>query len=310
MIQRQVVRSPVLLITYRRSKNIKGLIDKLISLGFNEIYIYSNSWKDEQKDKKGVENTREIILNYSKNYMNEIKTNFSKLHLPVDKSITFAIDWFFSKVSQGIILEDDIHISNAGLDFLTLGLEYYKNHKSIASISAFTEHAYKQDIEAIFPRFSYMFHSWGWATWKKIWVNFDHLDSRNYVIDYGHKIFTNKSLARRFQKVLENCKKRRIVTWDYQFQNFCLINNFLNIMPEVPLIINNGIGDKFSENCSEMSQTGQNFLEKEKLDLFSNIEIKISETIDLNFEKELFIFLNKYPSFMYKLINKIRNING
>ena len=291
-----MIRAPVLLITYRRSTFIEGLIAKLISLGFNDIYIYSNYWKDEKNDKNGVEITREIILNYSRNHINEIKINFSKFHFPVDESITFAIDWFFSNVSYGIILEDDIHISNVGLKFLELGLEYYKNYKSISSISAFTEHLYKKDLEAIFPRFSYMFHSWGWATWKKVWVKFDHLDSRNYVIDSRHEIFKNNSLARRFQTVLEKCRKRKIITWDYQFQNFCLLNNYVNIMPQVPLIINNGIGDKFSENCSKTSQISNSFLAEEELDLFSNIEVKIAEPIDVNFEKELSIFLKKYPS--------------
>ena len=291
-----MIRAPVLLITYRRSTFIEGLIAKLISLGFNDIYIYSNYWKDEKNDKNGVEITREIILNYSRNHINEIKINFSKFHFPVDESITFAIDWFFSNVSYGIILEDDIHISNVGLKFLELGLEYYKNYKSISSISAFTEHLYKKDLEAIYPRFSYMFHSWGWATWKKVWVKFDHLDSRNYVIDSRHEIFKNNSLARRFQTVLEKCRKRKIITWDYQFQNFCLLNNYVNIMPQVPLIINNGIGDKFSENCSKTSQISNSFLAEEELDLFSNIEVKIAEPIDVNFEKELSIFLKKYPS--------------
>ena len=59
--------TPVLLITYRRSKNISKQIDKLISTGFKDIYIYSNFWRDLQKDKEDVENTREIILNYYSN---------------------------------------------------------------------------------------------------------------------------------------------------------------------------------------------------------------------------------------------------
>ena len=58
--------TPVLLITYRRSKNIPN-INKLISTGF-DIYIL-NCWR-VQKDKAAVENTREIILVY-----NEIKKN-------------------------------------------------------------------------------------------------------------------------------------------------------------------------------------------------------------------------------------------
>ena len=299
--------TPVLLITYRRSKKISEQLEKLISTGFKNIYIYSNYWRDAQKDKEAVENTREIILNYYRNYK-KININFSNSHLTVDKSITFAIDWFFSKVNYGIILEDDIQIGLPGLNFLSLGLEYYKSHKSIASITAYTEYLYEHNSDIILPRFSYMFHSWGWATWKKIWEKFDHLDSKNYRVDSNHKILVNKSLSRRFQKVLDLCNKKKIVTWDYQFQNFCFRNNFLNVMPQVPLILNTGLGDKFSENCSESSQISPGVSEKEKLELFSNIKIKISEPIDLDLDEELSIFLKKYPSLKDKLIKKIKNI--
>ena len=94
--------TPVLLITYRRSKNISKQIDKLISTGFKDIYIYSNFWRDLQKDKEDVENTREIILNYYSNNKKILKINFSNCHFTVDKSITFAINWFFSNVNYGI----------------------------------------------------------------------------------------------------------------------------------------------------------------------------------------------------------------
>ena len=175
--------TPVLLITYRRSKNISKQIDKLISTGFKDIYIYSNCWRDLQKDKEAVENTREIILSYYKEYKKKININFSKSHLTVDKSITSAINWFFSNVNYGIILEDDIQIEPLGLRFLSLGLEYYKSYTNIASITAFTEYLYENNIDTLLPRFSYMFHSWGWATWKKIWEKFDHLDAKNYIVD-------------------------------------------------------------------------------------------------------------------------------
>ena len=82
--------TPVLLITYRRSKNISKQIDKLISTGFKDIYIYSNCWRDLQKDKTAVENTREIILSYYKEYIKKININFSKSHLTVDKKHYFC----------------------------------------------------------------------------------------------------------------------------------------------------------------------------------------------------------------------------
>ena len=191
---------------------------------------------------------------------------------------------------------------------MSLGLEYYKSYTNIASITAFTEYLYENNIDTLLPRFSYMFHSWGWATWKKIWEKFDHLDVKNYTVDKNHKIFENKSLSKSFQRILNLCNKKEIVTWDYQFQNFCFRNNFLNVMPQFPLIINTGLGDELSENCKEFLPVKGSISQAELLELFSYIKIDISKPIDLDLNKEYSIFLKKYPSFKDKLIRKTKNI--
>ena len=164
---------------------------------------------------------------------------------------------------------------------------------------------YDESIQKVKIRYSYMFHSWCWGTWKKIWDRFNHLENENYIIKRQHNLFIdNPSLAKSFQKILNKCKKREIITWDYQFQNFCLINDFKNLMPTISLVENLGIGDKFAENCGYKLPFNKKFnLEKNysrKFD-FKNI-------LKLEIEKEINLFKNKYPSFRDKVLLKIIKI--
>ena len=304
VIQPQMVnKTPILLITYRRSIFLNDLLKKIEKYQYKKIYVYSNFWKDNPLDKKDVNKVRELLIKFSKESEITIIFNFSEIHLPVDKSITNAISWFFTHEEEGIILEDDVGINSVSLEFISKGLEIYRDSNNIASVSAFTEYEDYEKKETIRLRKSFMFHSWGWGTWKKIWIKFNLLEKSNYLIDKEHQIFkSNIALRGNYQNILNKCLKREIVTWDYQFQNFCFSNNYINMIPTFPLIENYGIGDKFAENCvGDMIQT-----KKINLNDFSSVKIDYIQPIELNIKKEINLFKSKFPSLRLKIVRKFQ----
>ena len=116
------------------------LLKKIEKYQYKKIYVYSNFWQDNPLDKKDVNKVRELLIKFSKESEITIIFNFSDIHLPVDKSITNAISWFFTHEEEGIILEDDIGINSVSLEFISKGLEIYRDSNNIASVSAFTEY--------------------------------------------------------------------------------------------------------------------------------------------------------------------------
>ena len=94
----------ILLITYRRAAYIAETINELADNN-TEIFVYSNAW-NEENSKFDVLQTRSIIE--AKVREGKVQhTYFRDNNLPVEKSIPTAIDWFFSNVEKGVILEDD-----------------------------------------------------------------------------------------------------------------------------------------------------------------------------------------------------------
>ena len=77
-------------------------------------------------------------------------------------------------------------------------LEYYHDDKQIFVISGNNfQQGLMQNKKTGKYNYDFTIYGliWGWATWKKIWEKFDHLDAKNYIVDNNHKIFENKSLS-------------------------------------------------------------------------------------------------------------------
>ena len=67
VIQPQMVnKTPILLITYRRSIFLNDLLKKIEKYQYKKIYVYSNSWQDNPLDKNDVNKVRELLIKFSK----------------------------------------------------------------------------------------------------------------------------------------------------------------------------------------------------------------------------------------------------
>lgn len=88
-------------------------------------------------------------------------------NLGVAASIMSAIDWFFSQVQSGVILEDDLIFDTNFLNFSSQALDYFKDDSKVWLISGnnyFSDGVVKSDNSwSTYPLI------WGWATWNTRW---------------------------------------------------------------------------------------------------------------------------------------------
>ena len=73
----------------------------------------------------------------------------------------------FGKV---IVLEDDLETSPFFLSFMNEALEKYKDVEEVMNINAHVLYTKKDLPDTFFYRFA---NSWGWATWKRAWDQFE-----------------------------------------------------------------------------------------------------------------------------------------
>jgi hypothetical protein len=100
-----------------------------------------------------------------------VQTLFFDQNLGCRDAMSRGIDWFFSKVDEGIILEDDCLPDFSFFNFCQQLLERYRHDERVMMISGDSFLFGRKKFEASY-HFSKCSHL-GVATWSRAWSHYD-----------------------------------------------------------------------------------------------------------------------------------------
>lgn len=233
--------TPILYLVFNRPDLVKTTFSQICKVKPKQLYIAADGPRyNVQGEQDKCQQCREFVLSQV-DWDCEIYTLFRKENLGCKIAVSSAIDWFFSKVEMGIILEDDI-LPNQDFFFFTQDLlNRYRFEQNVQMISGLNVHVkWKEDKQDYhFCRFAGI---WGWASWKRAWQTYDvniekwNLDNvkRSVLQNFPDDI---KSGRRKMYDALYNNK---IDTWDLQWTFAKLLSGGINIVPSKNLIKNIG----------------------------------------------------------------------
>ncbi len=174
----------------------------------------------------------------------EVYKNFQEKNLGAGWGPSAAITWAFHDEDQLVILEDDCVPSLAFFDFCNHCLEKYKNDTRIWLVSGRSHQQnsrFFKDQDYIFTHYG---HTWGWATWKRCWDNFD-IDLKDFpeFIESGGalNVLTSKEEGFFFNKKYQRLYDGPLHSWDFRLGIAIMKNGGLSIVPAKNLIQNVGI---------------------------------------------------------------------
>lgn len=175
----------------------------------------------------------------------KVHTRFLTENLGCRNAVSSAIDWFFSKEEQGIVLEDDVLPSPAFFSYCDTMLERYKHDERVFSVvgNNLVEPWY-QHPESYF--FSKVFFVWGWASWRRAWQHYDV----NMAAWPNTRLQVNALPYKPKQKlhhaywdlVFDLAFKNQISTWDHQWTFAHWENDAVCVTPANNLVRNIGFG--------------------------------------------------------------------
>ncbi len=170
--------------------------------------------------------------------------NHSKTNLGCKLRVSSGLDWVFNQVEEAIILEDDCLPNMTFFRFCQEMLERYRDDHRIASIGGSNYQFSSRDTTYSYY-FSIYNHIWGWASWKRAWLDYD-LDISEWLkvrkTDWLSKVFTKRSDINYWKSNFDKAYNNQIDTWDIQWTFACWLNNRLSIIPCVNLVSNIGFG--------------------------------------------------------------------
>lgn len=225
---------PLLLIIFNRPDKVRTLVAALEKARPSRVFIAADGARaNVPGEKERCAEARAIATSLS--WPCEIETRFSDKNLGCKIGVSTAIDWFFSRVDEGIVLEDDCIPDPSFFSFCGELLERYRTDDRVMHIGGTT---FLDAAETSEPGASYHFsriaHIWGWATWKRAWEAYD-IDMKG--LDGMKKDFP---YARYWIGLFKHVRDKKIDTWDAQWAYSIRAKGGLAITPQTNLIENIG----------------------------------------------------------------------
>ena len=166
---------PVLVIGYKRAKNLILIFDACRESGVKKLYFAVDA-PANISDRLDVDETRNVIRSLGSESDLEIRYHFSTENAGCAAGVISACDWFFEHEDFGVIIEDDCIPSTDFFDFMCKALPLVKSERNIWLVSG-TQFFGNKLRDAGWVLSKYPMH-WGWGTtasaWRESRAQLDH----------------------------------------------------------------------------------------------------------------------------------------
>ncbi|MFC6102657.1 nucleotide-diphospho-sugar transferase [Olivibacter domesticus] len=235
------VKSPVLFLNFNRPDLTFQVFQKIRAVKPSRLYIaFDGPRQDRPDDLKLCREVRKITeaIDWDCNVERLYRTE----NLGCKAAVSSAISWFFEQEIEGIILEDDCLPEESFFYFCDQMLTKYRYDTRVFTITGTNLQDGKRWGNASYY-FSQYSNIWGWATWRRVWENYDANLAKyneNDIAEHLNNLFSNKFLVESWMEIFKKLKAGEIDTWDYQLNFYTFFGNGLCITPNVNLISNIG----------------------------------------------------------------------
>lgn len=179
----------------------------------------------------------------------DVNTRFSDENQGCGFGPANAITWAFETCDRLIVLEDDCVPVPSFFTFCEEMLERYKDDERVNIISGRSHQQGSRFFDEQDYIFTHYAHTWGWATWKRVWNQFDIYmkDFPDWIKEGGAKnvlatVEQGKCSDNHLQKIYSTIEQEVRHSWDSQWV-YTRLKTGLGIVPCKNLIQNIGQGN-------------------------------------------------------------------
>ncbi len=246
--------TPILLIAFSRSDTVSAVIDSMRAIKPTHVYVACDGPRSHVVGELELcMATREAI---------EIGIDWPcqiyRLYRDENRGCRFgpveAINWFFSQVEEGIILEDDVVPSKDFYYFCQELLAKYRTDNRIGSIggSFLGTSDWSSPADYIFSHF---IQAWGWATWRRAWNHFESDMASWPTVKESQLLKTigGVDFARHLTKCFDRAAGINESIWDYIWMYSSIKQGYLSCHPAKQLVSNIGFDERATHTKSGKS---------------------------------------------------------
>ncbi|MDG1097676.1 MAG: glycosyltransferase [Methylophilaceae bacterium] len=240
--------APVALFVYNRPWHTRQTVEALLlnhQSKESDLYIFSDAPRNEAA-REAVEEVRGYIKQVSG--FNKVSIIERDANWGLANSVINGVTILCNEFGRVIVLEDDLVVSPNFLEFMNSGLAKYEFDEKVMQIAGYM---FPVEIEisddALFMPLT---SSWGWATWKRAWEQFDASASSYNMLKNNKKVKYDFDLQGKYPyfKMLEAYKRNQVQSWAIRWYLSVFVLNGLVLYPKTTLVENVGF-DGSGVNC-------------------------------------------------------------
>ncbi|MEU7811073.1 hypothetical protein [Pseudonocardia sp. NPDC049154] len=233
---------PVLLIMFNRPDKVRRMVQLLRVVRPQRLLVAADGPRANVPDDtiRCAEARRAID---DVDWPCDIEVLFQDANLGCKRGPETAISWFFSRVSEGLILEDDCLPSADFFPFCAELLERYRHEEQVMMISGFNAVGSWKGTDKSYVS-SRTSPTWGWATWARAWAAYDPAMSA-WSTPEGRRAVRRRLpfveyllLRRRFDSVVAGDLR----AWDFAWAFAMLYRGGLSLVSVRNVVTNVGFG--------------------------------------------------------------------
>lgn len=247
---------PILILAFNRPDQLRGLIDRLREIQPSSVFLSVDGPRPgNESDDQLVRQVQDLATQID--WPCQVHKNFRSENLGCGKAVSSGIDWFFSHVERGILLEDDVLPTRDFFTFCEELLTRYANDDRVFAISGCNFAPAVQIEQDASYRFSAITHVWGWATWRRAWATYryDMRDWRTQLPLKGRWRAMGANLGGLiyWTAVFDWMRFGKIDTWDYQWSLAQMSHGGLTATSNVNLTDNLGFSEDATHTAHQPS---------------------------------------------------------
>jgi hypothetical protein len=301
MMPERQLTTPVALIIFNRPETTKIVFQIIRNARPAKLFVIADGPRSDKQDEVELcASAREIIEHID--WPCEVLKNYSPVNLGSRRRVTSGLDWVFANVDEAIILEDDCLPHPTFFAFCQELLERYRSDERVALIRGDDWPGIAEGGEESY-RFTIYPSTWGWATWRRVWRNYDAdmiaWSGEEELVWLTERLGT-ETMARYWKRAFEAALRGQLDAWDLQMVYACWKQGQLSIVPSVNLISNIGGG----EGATHTINSAHPRLGRPLASLPKKLVHPLVIAPDRNFDRKGALRLAKIERYSPKLLSK------
>ncbi len=294
-------KAPIALFVYNRPEHTRKTLEYLKNnyeaLG-SDLHVFSDGPRT-MADRARVSEVRDVVNNIDG--FNRITVIEKNGNFGLANSIVTGVTELCDKYGKVIVIEDDLLTSPYFLTYMNDALVEYEQIDRIMHVSGYM---FPVDRAMSLPDafFLRMTSSWGWATWKRAWNNFEPSAERLLQKINAANLKSEFDIMSTFNytKMLKKQCAGTIDSWAIRWYASVFLENGLGLFPAQPYVKNIGFDDS-GVHCGKVSHYDVRLSEKGAIQM----PIELGVCYEANISLQEFYRKNR-ESFYQKIIRHCR----